>query len=474
MAKAGLASLTFDKDIFPRTNKSQKTIDTYTEAMLAGAKFPPLEVQRVSNYFDREEAILILDGVHRYDAYQEYNKNPETEKITIVEVIEWQPDIVLDYVEHKLELRLEAADRNTLHGDRLGEKDKKATARWIANADPDHEWTQEVLAHKLHTPQQTISDWIKDIRARQKASRDSQIIRLNKLGWAQVEIGELVGLAQNRIAEIIGSTDFGKTDTFLQQGHDMEWIADHYHIDLTLTWTLRLDGKNDIERVGEDGLNLKIKPYDYWTFSGCNDLFGTDEYPGRIPGQLVAHVLYFYTEQGDVVLDPMAGGGTTPDVCLVLGRKCFAYDMAETERADIMQHDLANGWPDKIKKADLIFLDPPYFSKKDKDYVEGSISGWEREEYLAFFAARLREARDLVKKGTKLAFLMSDWNDETGEQEGIFIWDYAQIIQEAGWKLVRHIQVPLSTQQVHPDIVVKFRAAKRLARLERYLLIAEA
>jgi hypothetical protein len=32
----------------------------------------------------------------------------------------------------------------------------------------------------------------------------------------------------------------------------------------------------------------------------------------------------------------------------------------------------------------------------------------------------------------------------------------------------------LSTQQVHPDIVNKFRESRRLARLERYLLIAEA
>ena len=40
--------------------------------------------------------------------------------------------------------------------------------------------------------------------------------------------------------------------------------------------------------------------------------------------------------------------------------------------------------------------------------------------------------------------------------------------------MLRHIQAPLSTQQVHPDIVNKFRASRRLARLERYLLIVEA
>ena len=29
----------------------------------------------------------------------------------------------------------------------------------------------------------------------------------------------------------------------------------------------------------------------------------------------------------ETVLDPMAGGGTVPDVCLVMGRACYAYDI---------------------------------------------------------------------------------------------------------------------------------------------------
>ena len=177
----------------------------------------------------------------------------------------------------------------------------------------------------------------------------------------------------------------------------------------------------------------------------------------------------------------MAGSGTTLDVCLAFGRECYAYDIDDRhQRPDVIIHDLKTGWPERVKKADLIFWDPPYFEKMDKKmigedgYIEGSISSLTRDEYLAFFSERLEQAKKLVKKRTKLAFLMSDWDDDTGEREGIFLWDYANLIQNAGWKLIRHIQVPLSTQQVHPDIVNKFRKSRRLARLERYLLIAEA
>ena len=31
--------------------------------------------------------------------------------------------------------------------------------------------------------------------------------------------------------------------------------------------------------------------------------------PGRIPGELIAHVLYFFTKPGDVIVDPMVGSG---------------------------------------------------------------------------------------------------------------------------------------------------------------------
>ena len=105
-------------------------------------------------------------------------------------------------------------------------------------------------------------------------------------------------------------------------------------------------------------------------------------------------------------------------------------------------------------------------------YGEGSISKLDRDAYLEFFGKAFKDASGGVKKGSRLAFLMSDWNDNEGKRTGIFLWDYAKRIQDAGWTLERHIQVPLSTQQVHPDIVEKFRASRKLARLERYLLIA--
>ncbi len=161
-----------------------------------------------------------------------------------------------------------------------------------------------------------------------------------------------------------------------------------------------------------------------------------------------------------------------------MGREARGYDIdLHHDRVDIEQHDLINGWPDKTKKASLVFWDAPYFDKKDDEYVSGSISRLDPDAYLEFFEKRFTELKKMVKKDCKLAFLMSDWDSENSKNNqqhpGIFLWDYADLLRNTGWSIRRQVQVPLSSQQVHPDIVNKFRASRRLARLERYLLIAE-
>ena len=60
-----------------------------------------------------------------------------------------------------------------------------------------------------------------------------------------------------------------------------------------------------------------------------------------------------------LVVDPMAGGGTTLDVCQSMGRRCLAYDL-EPSRPDIHHHDIRAGFPAAAVGCDLIFCDPPY------------------------------------------------------------------------------------------------------------------
>ena len=71
----------------------------------------------------------------------------------------------------------------------------------------------------------------------------------------------MVGISRIRASEIVGNANFGKIDTLLSEGHDMEYIASHYHMDLALAWSLRLEGKTDQEKFKELGWGLRTWDY---------------------------------------------------------------------------------------------------------------------------------------------------------------------------------------------------------------------
>ena len=93
--------------------------------------------------------------------------------------------------------------------------------------------------------------------------------------------------------------------------------------------------------------------------------------------------------------------------------------VASDSRPEIRPHywQPADGsWP-MTKKPDLIFFDPPYFSKKAKEYKEKAgektppISSFTKPEYEKFFEDFFRLAYRHSKPTTTMAFLNADWLD---------------------------------------------------------------
>ena len=473
-----IKNLTWDKAIYPRTAKSRQTITAYAEALAAGAKFPPIKVQRVFNYQDGQKATIILDGNHRCEAFREKG-------IQEIQAIEWK-DQPLDFQENKTALLLESARCNISHGDRLTTRDKKQVARNIALSDPECHVREMDLAEKLGVSRQSINLWVSDIRARQRTSRDSTIIRLARLGWIQEKISDKVGLSRNRVSEIVGNANIGNIDTLLSQGHDMEYIARHFRMDLPLAWALKLHGKTDREKFKELGWGLRT--WDQWYFNECDQRFG-DDWPGRIPAQLIAHTLYYFTKPGDLVLDPMAGGAVVPDTCLLFERKCQAFDLAiHDRRPEIEYHYWEPGpetWP-AAGKPDLIFMDPPYYTKKKKAYQEKasmenpSISSFSGKDYKGFFKDFFTLAHENTKPTTTMAFLNADWRDfestpaaEEKPDKAITIFDFHRLLSETGWKTIFRIECPLSTERLTGNQVRKMQDKRILGTIGRTLLIAK-
>jgi len=464
-------AIVYDKSIYPRSKPSTSTINEYADALASGAQFPPIILEKETN--------KLLDGYHRWKAYLKCQKPEQYDFLDNEKAKAVPRDIPCEYhtVPENITPRLYALYLSSRNGLRPRNSDKEIIAQEQYNEYPGTPIS--IIAKYIGVSCKTAKKFIESLVAEYEETKRSIVMRLSFLGWSQDEISNSLesiypnakGTSQQWVADFLPEN--GKFQKLVKSDWDKGLqpgtVAQRYNLPEILAWHIGLSEYTDQQRM--EKLGIKVQPYDFWNFGKCHDLFGS-AYPGRIPGQLVAHVLYHYSDPGAMIVDPMAGSGTTIDVCLAMGRKCYAFDMAP-KRLDIIEHDLKDGWHNRVKKADLIFWDPPYFSKKDEGYVDGSISGLDRQEYLSFFSERLLEAHALVKQGTRLAFLMSDWNDEETET-GIFLWDYADIIHASGWELIRQTQVPLSTQSVHPDIVEKFRAAKRQARLARYLLLAKA
>jgi 23S rRNA G2069 N7-methylase RlmK/C1962 C5-methylase RlmI len=157
-----------------------------------------------------------------------------------------------------------------------------------------------------------------------------------------------------------------------------------------------------------------------------------------------------------------------------MNRRCLAYDInpgCAERRVDIRVADAIEALRNlKKKKANLIFIDPPYFKKKEKEYGELSISDLSRNEYLDYFSKLARECIKKLAPDGRVALLMSDYTEED-PHESIFIHHYIERFEKEGFIVERIIQCPLSTQQLHPDFFLKFTESRKLGRLARNLVI---
>lgn len=135
---------------------------------------------------------------------------------------------------------------------------------------------------------------------------------------------------------------------------------------------------------------------------------GDNKYAGVTPAFIIYNLVKRYTEPGDLVVDPMAGSGTTLDVCKEEGRRCIAYDIAPT-RSDVIQND-ARSIPLEDNSVDMIFVDSPYGDNvRYNDHPDniGKISS-ESETFYDELEKVMRECHRVLKPGKVLGWLIGD------------------------------------------------------------------
>ncbi|MEE9610435.1 MAG: hypothetical protein V3W19_04245 [Desulfatiglandales bacterium] len=203
---------------------------------------------------------------------------------------------------------------------------------------------------------------------------------------------------------------------------------------------------------------------DIWNISDCDDRFGTP-YPGRIPGQIVLNTLYYFGCPGGLVIDPMAGGGTVMDVCKAKKIRCFAFDI-KPSRTGVKKHDASKPWPVK-EKAGLIFIDPPYGSQQAESY--GGMAGLNAEQFMAELSKVIMQSAKNLKQDAHLAILIAPM--AIREKYFDLPFETVRSAETHGLMLIRRIIVPVSTQQVGPQVTGAAKKNKTILAVLRDLLI---
>ena len=106
---------------------------------------------------------------------------------------------------------------------------------------------------------------------------------------------------------------------------------------------------------------LQLQTTTLWEYPSQDygrEAHGDKDYVGATPAWILWNLLRRYTRVGDVILDPMAGGGATLDVAKELSRIGRGFDLAP-HRSDIHPAD-ARELPLPDQSVDFVFLDPPY------------------------------------------------------------------------------------------------------------------
>lgn len=402
----------------------------------------------------------VIDGGHAMQAYQELGKEPPN-----VKVLSFKSDAdKIAYSRHKninrlqqtpvtytkslfqeLQLRLGASEKET----------ERKLRRWYREkTEPDK--------YKAREDTRNIDVPIQQVFVNEPITAESFVA--HNLSYLDFPV---------EIAEMVDSGRLSAAQAVLLNGKELA-----KHPDLQLHLAKFVAGKTVEDTKEAIKALLKYEPvgYNVWIINKPSPVFGNPDYEGKCAGEIVQHFLHYWTEEGDLVVDPMAGGGTTIDVCRLMKRRCLAYDLNQI-REDIAKRDvIEEGYHPDTKDCDAIFLDPPYFRMLEGKYSPNDLASLSRKEFIKKMGMIAKASFKQVKQGGVVGLLFSDYVDDPvmmGRRDdklgNVLCADLRTIFNDAGFEDVVRIQTPLpaGASKAMTDKVEEAKQTKRMVARDR-------
>lgn len=183
--------------------------------------------------------------------------------------------------------------------------------------------------------------------------------------------------------------------------------------------------------------DFKIERTTVWSYPSRGDWAShTPQYRGNWPPQMVRNIIELYSEPGDLVLDPMVGGGTTPVECLLTGRNSISIDInpgaieITRDRLDLPDYfisdvpktihrtfvgDIRNMDEIGDETIDLIATHPPYVNIISyAPLIDGDLSQFGNYElFFKEFRRAILEMKRVLKPGGLCAVLIGDTHNKS-------------------------------------------------------------
>ncbi len=270
-----ISQIILDEDIYPRSGVYPKRVSMFAENLRDGFEIDSIKVQLHPEYGDKYR---ILDGAHRWHAYKEIGATEIPAHI-----------ITLDGLDPLL-----YAAKKAIGPLQLTEEEARTTARRAYENNP--RLTSFEIGQAIGRSRQTVDAYIADLRAATNMEIDIKIFRMHRLGFPQDRIAKRMGVNQKTIHNHLGEMPelAFLLNTDLSKGFTVPQVAEKHGWAEPLVWSIALEGKSDLDRF--KALNWGLRTWDLWNWNDCDKRFG-DGWPGRIPAQMIAHILYYFSDQ---------------------------------------------------------------------------------------------------------------------------------------------------------------------------------
>lgn len=180
-------------------------------------------------------------------------------------------------------------------------------------------------------------------------------------------------------------------------------------LSLNLTMKKILKKERKKEKLGDEKPPFETTTlWDYPRQSYGKKPKGDYKFQGVTPAFIIWNMLQRYTKPGDLVVDPMAGSGTTIDVCEEEGRKVIGYDINPKHPKVIKNDSRKIPLPDN--SVDMVFIDSPYgdnVNYSDDPADIGKISA-EDPKFYEELEKVAREIYRILKPGKVMGWLIGD------------------------------------------------------------------